>query len=124
MRRAKFSIWRVERRHEAAGVIVADLLRDGEAWLVDEGPRVSARPGLTFAGRLCWPADFAMTRGVVVPIDAALVEEVLLASATWPRSADPAQVADDPRFATAIYRGAVETGLMDGIEFREFGTAA
>ena len=37
MRRAKFSLWRVDRRHEAAGVIVADLLRNSETWLVDEG---------------------------------------------------------------------------------------
>ena len=79
---------------------------------------------MAFAGRLCWPADFVMTRGVVVPIDAALLEEVLLASATWLGSADPARMADDARFATAIYRGALDTGLMDGIEFREFGTAA
>ena len=33
---ARFSLWRVERRHEAVGLVVQDLLREDEAWLVDE----------------------------------------------------------------------------------------
>ncbi len=65
-----------------------------------------------------------MTCGIVVPVDAVLLDEVLLGSATWLRHADPRQAADDPRFATAIYRGAIEAGLMDGIEFKEPGIAA
>src|SRR3954447_7778589 len=35
-RRARFSVWRVERRHGVAGLVVQDLLRQDEAWLVDE----------------------------------------------------------------------------------------
>ncbi len=59
MRRAKFSLWRVDRRHEAAGVIVADLLRNSETWLVDEGLAFTAEPGMTarqpplLANRFC-----------------------------------------------------------------------
>ena len=33
MRHARFSLWRVERRHETAGLILQDLLRGGEIWL-------------------------------------------------------------------------------------------
>ena len=36
MRHARFSLWRVERRHETAGLILRDLLRGEEIWLVDE----------------------------------------------------------------------------------------
>ncbi len=36
MRQACFSLWRVERRHETAGLILRDLLRGGEIRLVDE----------------------------------------------------------------------------------------
>ena len=70
MRRARFSVWRIERQHETAGAIVTDLLRDSETWLVDEGLALRAELGMTLASRLCWPADFAMTCGVIVPIDA------------------------------------------------------
>ena len=36
MRHARFSVWRVERRHETAGLILRDVLRGEETWLVDE----------------------------------------------------------------------------------------
>ncbi len=43
MRHARFSIWRVERRHETAGLVVADRLRETEQGLVDEKLEASAR---------------------------------------------------------------------------------
>ena len=42
MRHARFSIWRVERRHETAGLVIADVLREAEEWLVDEKLEASA----------------------------------------------------------------------------------
>lgn len=119
MREAQFSVWRIERRHETIGVVVVDLLRESETWLVDESLEASAEPGLTFASRLCWPADFAMTCGVVVPVDSDLLEEILLDNVAWLRNVDLPQVPNDPRFATAIYRAAIEAGIMDNVVFRE-----
>ena len=89
MCRASFSLWRIERRHETAGVIVADLLRDSETWLLDEGLAFSAEPGMTVASRLCWPAEFAMTCGVIVPVDVELIEDALLDSTAWLWHANP-----------------------------------
>ena len=124
MRRARFSLWRIERRHEAAGVIVADVLRDSETWLVDEGLASSAEPGMTLASRVCWPTDFAMTCGVVIPVDVELIEEALVDGAAWLRHAHPSQLADDPRFATAIYRSAIDVGIMDNVVFQEAAMAS
>ena len=42
--RARFSAWRVERRHETAGLVMLDLMRQEEVWLVDEHLG-AARPG-------------------------------------------------------------------------------
>lgn len=123
MRQAKFSIWRIERHHDAAGLIVLDVLRGGETWLVDEGLTVSAEPGMAFASRLFWPADFAVTCGIVVPIDVEILQEALF-GANWLRYDALGKAADDPRLATALYRGAIEAGMMDDIEFREPGIAA
>lgn len=119
MRQARFSLWRVERQHEAAGVIVADVLRNSETWLLDEGLTFSANPGMTVASRLCWPAKFAMTCGVIVPVNVELIEDALYDSAAWLSSADPQRLADDPRFATAIYRIAIATGIMDNVVLQE-----
>ena len=124
MRQARFSVWRIERRHQAIGVIVTDLLRDSETWLVDEGLTLSAEPGMTFASRLCWPADFAITCGVFVPVDAELMGEILLDSMAWLRHVNLDKVADDPRFATAIYRAALDAGIMDGVVFKQPAMAA
>ena len=49
MRHARFSLWRVERRHETAGLILHDLLRGGEIWLVDETMEKSAPRGVEMA---------------------------------------------------------------------------
>jgi hypothetical protein len=117
--RARFSIWRIIRRHEVAGVMVKDVLRDSEAWLVDEALTVSASPGLTFASRLYWPDDFAMTCGVVVPVDAELMEDALREGMPWMRHADLNQLADDPRFAMVVYRTALNRGIMDSVVFQE-----
>ena len=52
-----------------------------------------------------------MACGVVVPVTRDLIEEVTLDTLAWRRS-DPGQVAQDPRFATAIYRAAFNSGIM------------
>ena len=118
MRQARFSVWRVERRHEVAGLIVQDLLRQAEAWLVDEAMEQSAPEGMTMAMRLCTPDAFAMTSGIIVPVDREVMEELL--DAVLPRvRGSPDQVANDRRFATAIYRMAVATGLMERISFEK-----
>lgn len=118
MRRARFSVWRVERRHEVAGLIVQDLLRQGEAWLVDEALEQSAPEGMTMTMRLGTPDEFAMTCGIIVPVDRDVMEEVLDEVLPRVRGA-PDQVANDRRFAMAIYRIAMARGLMERISFEE-----
>jgi hypothetical protein len=116
MRDARFSIWRLERRHDTAGLIVIDVLREIEAWLIDEKLEASAPEGMSFAGRLFAPESFAMSCGVVVPVDRDLIEEVALDTLAW-RHADPNDVAQDPRFASAIYRTAIDSGIMENVVY-------
>ena len=119
MRRARFSVWQFKERHETAGLLVTDLLRKVEAWLVDERLEATAPDGMAFAARLYDPDVFAMTAGVVVPVDREQFDEIstamlnLLAS----QHTQPARLADDPRFATAIYRAAIDQGIMDQVVF-------
>lgn len=118
MRQARFSVWRVERRHEVVGLVVRDLLRQDEVWLVDEALERSAPEGMVAAMRLCTPDAFAMTCGVIVPVDRGLIEEVL--AEVLPRvRGSPDRVANDRRFATAVYRTAVARGLMAQVGFEE-----
>ena len=112
MRHARFSVWRINRRHEAAGLIITDVLREAEVWLVDEQLETSAPEGLSFAGRICQPDDFAMSCGVVVPIYRELLEEVALDMLAQ-RRGDPERISQDPRFALAIYRAAIDSGILN-----------
>jgi hypothetical protein len=114
LRDARFSIWRIEQRHQMAGLIVTDVLREAKAWLIDEGLEASAPERMAFAGRLAAPDDFAMTCGVVVPVNHDLFKEVAFDTLAW-RRGDPERIAQDPRFAAAIYCAAIDSGAMAGI---------
>ena len=114
MRHARFSVWRINRRHETAGLIITDVLREAEVWLVDEQLEASASEGLSFAGCICEPDRFAMSCGVVVPVYRELIEEVALDMLAW-RRGDPERVAQDPRFAIAIYRAAIDSGILNNV---------
>ena len=67
MRHARFSLWRVERRHETAGLILQDLLRGGEIWLVDETMEKSAPRGVEMAARLLQPESLSCPRFLWTP---------------------------------------------------------
>jgi hypothetical protein len=59
-----------------------------------------------------------MTSGIIVPVAREALEEVF--DEVLPRvRGSPDQVANDRRFATAIYRTAVARGLMERIGFEE-----
>jgi hypothetical protein len=114
MRQARFSVWRINRRHETAGLIITDVLREAEVWLVDEQLEASAPEDLSFAGRICKPDRFAMSCGVVVPVYREMMEEVALDMLAQ-RRGDPERVSQDPRFALAIYRAAIDHGVLNDV---------
>jgi hypothetical protein len=74
---------------------------------------------MAFAARLCDPDSFAMTAGVVVPVDREQFDEIstALLNLLALQHTQPARLADDPRFATAIYRAAIDQGVMDQVVF-------
>jgi len=123
MRHARFSLWRIERHHETTGLILRDLLREEEIWLIDEAMAKNARPGREMAARLVQPDRFAMTARVIVPINPVLMtrpelmEEVFIRAPAL-RSLQGKALAGDPRFAIGVYRAAVATGAMDFVRFK------
>jgi hypothetical protein len=123
MRVARFSIWRFDRRHDVAGTVVTDLVGGAETWLMDQNMAASVKPGCVFAARLCWPEAFAMTCGIIVPIDREMMEEAL-EMMILPRSGARLASLDDPRIIVAIYRAAVELGVMERVRYRDPALAA
>jgi hypothetical protein len=113
MRNARFALITVERRHEAAGLIVTDLFRNAELWLVDEGLETSLPVGATFAIRYYTTDSFVMTAGIGMPVDSDLIKHAFESAPVLQRKS-PAEAIDDRRFAEAVYRAAVEDGIMQG----------
>jgi hypothetical protein len=123
MRRARFSLWRIERRHSTTGLILRDLLRDEETWLVDEAMERNAPPGVEMAARLLQLENFAMTARIIVPILPDLMTRLDLMEEVFSRA--PALrrlqrdvLAGDPRFAIGIYRAAVARGTMERVRLK------
>jgi hypothetical protein len=114
MRRARFSVWRVERRHETAGLILRDVMRSEDIWLVDETMEKNPPLGVEIAGRLLRLEGFAMTARIVVPVSLDLLKEVFDRTPAV-RLAEGDLLPEDPRFAIGIYRAAVVTGAMDSV---------
>jgi hypothetical protein len=117
MRHARFSLWRVERRNETAGLILRDLLHSGEICLVDETMEKNAPLGVQMAARLLRLEGFAMTARMVVPVTSDLIEEVFDRAPALSRAQRDA-LARDPRFAIGIYRAAVATGAMGSVRMK------
>jgi len=59
MRNARFAVVEVQRRHHVAGLIVTDVLRNIELWLVDEGLEMSLPERTLYATRYCTPDSFS-----------------------------------------------------------------
>jgi hypothetical protein len=109
MCKAKFTLLYVERRHEIAGVIATDLCQRRELWLMDEGLEVSVPIDDIIATRLFTPAEFSMTCGVTIPVDAAYLKAALM---KLPHLGDKdiGEAANDRRFAEVFYRFALADG--------------
>jgi hypothetical protein len=113
---ARFAVVRLERRHPVAGVVVADLFRGTELWLVDEGMELTFSEGNMLATRLFTPDSFSMTAAVGVPFNGGLLEDILdEVPQLGRRRAD--ELADDRRFAEAVYRIALQSGLTEKIVY-------
>lgn len=113
MRQSRFSIWKVKELHETAGLIVTDVMRDEQAWLVDENLEAAAKRNMGFALRLCELGGFMMNCGASVPLNYDIIQEALLNTVPWREKASAQQQVQDPRFATAVYRAAVDSGLFE-----------
>jgi hypothetical protein len=118
MRNSRFAVVRVQRRHEAAGLIVEDLFRNIELWLVDEGLERSLPDGTAYATRYYTPDRFCMTAGVGMPVDRALLKDALESVPPLLRKSR-VEAIEDRRLAEAIYRIALADGIMEGVTYED-----
>ena len=106
---SRFAIVQVMRRHEAAGLIVKDMVRGDTIWLMDEGLEMSMPNESILATRLYEPVEFAMTAGVIVPLDALFPREAFSDQARL-LGKPLNQTINSRQFAEMLYRIALANG--------------
>jgi hypothetical protein len=119
MRNARFTACMVKRRHEIVGLIMGDVLRRTEFWLVDEGMERTLHDGDTLVTRVFTPDAFSVTCGVMMPVDFGIMTSVFYEVVPRLNHHTIEQICQDRRFAEAIYRTAMESGIADTIAFRD-----
>jgi hypothetical protein len=112
----RFALLIVKHKHPVAGLVVDDLVRQEELWLMDESMEATAKPGLALASRLIKPAEFHTTTGAAVPMDELLLLEVL--RTLPPQLRDPAVfTARSDKFVAMVYEKAIAMGTAERIEY-------
>jgi len=118
LREARFSVWRVEGVEEGR-LRMEDLLRKGEVTVLDIGLSATMNVGEVLVARLAMLPEFAMTCGAVVPMEMDLIGAVVIDDPGWRKRGGPWEIADDPKFAAALYRAAIDAGVLAGVAFRD-----
>lgn len=119
MCKARFTVFTVEDRHPAAGLLVKDVVRDEKVWLIDDDLETWLKKGMLFAARLYTPERFSMTTGVGVRINAALLYEALASAPQLMGGKYRDRVCEEPRFAEAVYRVTIEAQIRTRIMFQD-----
>jgi hypothetical protein len=118
MRNARFAVLLARGRHPSVGLIVTDLFRNVDLWLVDEGLEQTLPVGAGFATRYFAPGPFIMTAGVGMPVARDGVARAIESVPALTRKS-PVEAIQDRRFAEAVYRGAIEDGTTENVQYRD-----
>ena len=91
---------------KTAGLILRDLLRGGEIWLIDEAMEKNAPLGVEMAARLLRLEGFAMTARIIVPVAPDLIEQVFDRAPALRARPGEASLHKTRASRSAIYRAA------------------
>jgi len=117
MRRSRFAILAIDEAHGEAGLVATDIFRNSKVWLLDIGIERSMGAGDMIATRLLTPGPFSMTASVMVPFDTEMLEPIPMLLSQRVGNCKVSRVADDRRFAEAVYKVALAGGVMERVAY-------
>lgn len=118
LQRATFRVVRVKGRHDVLGLVLDDVARKEELWLIDEGFEATLKEGLLLALRTVPLGSFHATAGAVAPIDAGIFTDAISSLAARRGKID-ASILDDPRMPESVYAAAIASGAMQSMDFSD-----
>jgi hypothetical protein len=122
--RAYYSLFQVLGVERGAGVDVRDLLRGGTGFIADVGFGDTARRHMMLATRIIPTADFLMTGGAALPVDASAAERIsreLKRTGHDPGAFDFERITprQEAEVAALIIRACRATGMSSHIAYAE-----
>ena len=124
MRASQFALLLIERRHDTIGLVATDILRNSKVWLVDVGLESSMDAGELIATRLITPGPFSMTAGVNIPFGIEMLEPICMLLPQRMGNSKLSRIAEDRRFAEAVYKVGLANGVMDRITYLDLPDGA
>lgn len=124
MRRTQFAVLLIEQRHDTAGLIATDILRNSKVWLLDVGLESSMDDGELIATRLLTPGPFSMTAGVNVPFDIEMLKSACMLLPQRISDSKLSQIAEHRRFAEAVFKVGLADGVMDRLAYLDLPDGA
>ena len=124
MLRSQFSILLIDQPHVAAGLIATDILRNSKVWLMDLGLESSLDDGRLIATRLLTPGPFSMTACVNILFEIEMLEPVCRLLPQRIGNSKLSRVAEDRRFAEAVYKVGLATGVTDHLHYLNVADSA
>jgi hypothetical protein len=124
MLRSQFAILLIDQHDDAAGLVATDILRNSKVWLMDVGLESSLVHGQLIATRLLTPGLFSMTAGVNVPFEIEMLEPVCRLLPQRVGNSKLSRVAEDRRFAEAVYKVGLAAGVTDRLRYLDIADGA
>jgi hypothetical protein len=140
--RARFGLFRIGERDPRGGITLHDICTGQDVWVMDPNMAETGVSGTLLGARLAWPEEFALTCGVLCPVDVRVLLYLMenrpphqgpvhqfvplqphdpMVDRLLEEAAAPARLAEmakDPLLAANAYRAALDLGLYGPVPGR------
>lgn len=120
MLKAHYSLFLVKAIHANGGLILGDILRDNEIFLIDFSMSKTAGPGLLFMGHVLPMPHFYMTSGAFMPVPKSIMGATLPAILDkFYNDGEILSPKQEAAFAAQVIRVALQADAMGGMHYQD-----
>lgn len=119
MQKACYTLLIVKEAFENKGVLVFDIIKRKDFFLIDLSLSLSAEAGMMFAGHIIPIGQFYITSGALLPIPHSLFEnEIIPIVRKCFSKNDVLSPAQEALFAAQVIRSALKAGVLEDVEYQ------
>jgi hypothetical protein len=120
MLKAHYSLFSVKAIQENRGLVLSDLLRDNEIFVIDLSMSRSAIPDTLFMGHVLPMPHFHMTSGAFMPVPASIMDDKLPAILDkFYKEGEVLSPSREAAFAAQVIREALRADAMGGMRYQD-----